>query len=330
MLNLSKAVLVTTIGFILSIIFGITLIPLLRKFKFSQRLSTYLSSTHKNKTGTPTMGGFIFIVPTLVTMLLLLIFKKISFSYNLLTIIFTFISYSIIGFIDDYLIIKRNNNNGLSEKMKLILQIIVAIIFFYLFMKAGNEPLLWVHTFGIKWHIGWFYGVFILFILVASSNAVNLTDGLDGLAGGLSLLSFLAFGIICFNTGWLDGYEEIALFCFTLVGSLLGFLAFNTNPAKVFMGDTGSLSLGATLGSIAIITRHELLLGVIGIVFVIETVSCLIQRYYYKLTKKRFFPMAPIHHTFEKLGWKEQDIIKLFWIIGFLGASISIIFGVYI
>lgn len=330
MIILSKAVLSITSSFILSIILGIILIPILRKFKFSQRLSTYLNETHRKKIGTPTMGGFIFIIPSIITIILLLILGKISITYNFLTVIFTFVSYAIIGFIDDYLIIKRNNNAGLSEKAKLILQIIVATIFFYLFMKTGNEPLLWIHTLGFKLHIGFIYGLFILFVLVASSNAVNLTDGLDGLAGGLSLIAFLTFGIICFNTGWLDGYEEIGLFCFILVGSLLGFLVFNTNPAKVFMGDTGSLSLGATLGSIAIITRHELLLILIGIVFVIETVSCLIQRFYYKLTKRRVFPMTPIHHSFEKWGWKEQDIIKLFWIIGFLGASVSIIFGVFI
>lgn len=330
MLNLSKAILSLFIGFILSVILGTILIPILKKFKFSQRLSIYLSDAHKKKSGTPTMGGFIFIIPTLITTILLFILNKIHFSYNFLIIIFTFISYAIIGFIDDFLIIKRNNNNGLSEKAKIILQTIVAIIFFYLFMKAGNEPLIWIHTLGIKWHIGWFYGVFILFILVASSNAVNLTDGLDGLAGGLSFLAFITFGIICFNTGWLEGYIEMALFCFILAGSLLGFLVFNVSPAKVFMGDTGSLCLGATLGSIAIVTRHELLLVIIGIVFVLETLSCLIQRFYYKLTKKRFFPMAPIHHTFEKKGWKEQDIIRLFWIIGFIGTCISIIFGVYI
>lgn len=330
MLNLSKAILSLFIGFILSVILGTILVPILKKFKFGQTLSIYLSDAHKKKSGTPTMGGFIFIIPTLITILLLFILNKIHFSYNFLIIIFTFISYAIIGFIDDFLIIKRNNNNGLSEKAKLILQTVVAIIFFYLFMKAGNEPLIWIHTFGIKWHISWFYGVFILFILVASSNAVNLTDGLDGLAGGLSFLSFIAFGIIGFNTGWLEGYIEISLFCFILAGCLLGFLVFNVSPAKVFMGDTGSLCLGATLGSIAIITRHELLLVIIGIVFVLETLSCLIQRFYYKLTKKRFFPMAPIHHTFEKKGWREQDIIRLFWIVGFIGTCISIIFGVYI
>ncbi|MEI3508622.1 MAG: hypothetical protein V8R01_05930 [Bacilli bacterium] len=136
--------------------------------------------------------------------------------------------------------------------------------------------------------MGFLYGLFILFVLVASSNAVNLTDGLDGLAGGLSLIALLTFGIISWNTGWLDGYEDIAILAFVLVGALLGFLIFNVNPAKVFMGDTGSLALGATLGAYAIMTRHELLLVVIGIVFVMETVSCIIQIIYFKLTKKIF------------------------------------------
>ena len=195
-------------------------------------------------------------------------------------------------------------------------------------MKAGNEPLLWIHTLNIKIDIKWWYGVFILLVLIASSNAVNITDGLDGLATGLSIIAYIAFGLITWNTGWLEGYEEIALFEFTLVGSLLGFLVFNINPAKVFMGDTGSLALGATLGSIAILTRHEILLILIGIVFVCETLSCVIQRIYYKLTRKRIFPMTPIHHTFEKLGWKEADIVRFFWIIGLIAAMVSIAFGI--
>jgi len=216
------------------------------------------------------------------------------------------------------------------ENQKMIMQIVIAIVFFYLFMISGNEPLLWVHTINFKWDIGWFYGLFILFVLVASSNAVNLTDGLDGLAGGLSVIAFLAFGIITWNTGWLSGYEDIAIFCFILIGSLLGFLIFNVNPAKIFMGDTGSLSLGATLGTLAILTRHELLLIIIGIVFVIETMSCILQIGYYKLTKKRLFKMAPFHHSLEKSGWIESDIVKLFWIIGLIGAMIAITFGVWL
>ena len=229
-----------------------------------------------------------------------------------------------IGFIDDYLIIKRKTNAGLSEGQKLIGQIIIATIFFYLFMLADNEPLLWIHSIHLKWDIGWFYG------LLASSNAVNLTDGLDGLAGGLATIAIFTFGVLTLATGWLEGYMEIAFFLFLLVGALLGFLCFNVNPAKIFMGDTGSLALGAIIGATAILTRHELLLIVIGIVFVLETVSCILQRYYYKLTKKRLFPMAPLHHSFEKMGFEERDIVKLFWIVGLFGGMFGIIYGVWL
>ena len=328
MLIMTKSVLSLMCSFLLSIVIGIILVPLLKKLKAGQSLSIYLSERHKSKNGTPTMGGLIFIIPTIIITIILIILKKITITHNFLIIIFTFIGYALIGFIDDYLIVARHNNKGLSESAKLLLQVIISIVFFYLFMRSGNEPLLWIHTLNIKINIGWYYGLFILLVLVASSNAVNLTDGLDGLAGGLSIIALLAFGIITWNTGWLEGYEDIALFIFILIGALLGFLLFNLNPAKVFMGDTGSLALGATLGSLAIITRHELLLIIIGIVFVLETLSCVIQRIYYKFTKKRIFPMTPIHHSFEKLGWKEIDIVRLFWVIGLLGAMASIAFGV--
>lgn len=329
MIILTKAVLTMMISFIISTFLGTILVPFLKKIKIDQRLSIYLEETHKSKKDTPTMGGLIFILSTIITMILLLLFDKIKISNTFIIILFTFLGYSLIGFIDDYLIIKRNNNNGLSENQKLMFQLIISIVFFYIFM-LDNEPLLWIHSFNLKLNIGWFYGLFILFVLVASSNAVNLTDGLDGLAGGLSVIAFTTFGILSFNTGWLEGYEDIGLFAFSLVGSLLGFLIFNTNPAKIFMGDTGSLALGATLGAYAILTRHELLLIIIGIVFVIETLSCIIQRVYYKFTKKRIFPMTPIHHSFEKKGWKESDIVKLFWIIGLLGSMFALGFGVWL
>ena len=325
-----KSVMAILIGFLIAVIFGYLLIPFLRKMHAGQNISIYLRRSHSKKQGTPTMGGFIFIVPVLFVIVLLVLLDKIHFSYTMLIILFTLISYTLIGFADDYLIIKKGNNKGLSQSTKLLLQTIVAIIFFYLFMKGGNEPLLWVHTLHFKWDIGFFYGLFILFVLVAASNAVNLTDGLDGLAGGLSLICFVTFGIISLHTGWLDGYEDIAVFAFVMVGALLGFLVFNVNPAKVFMGDTGSLALGATLGAYAIMTRHEVLLVLIGIVFVLETLSCIIQIVYYKLTHKRFFPMTPIHHTFEKLGMKEKSIVKMFWIIGIIASIISLIYGVVI
>ena len=324
---ITKIVLVMMLSLIISILIGLVLIPLLKKKKIGQRLSEYLEDEHKVKQGTPTMGGLIFIIPAVVVMLFIFIYKK-QISSSLVILLITFLGYSLIGFIDDYLIIKRNNNNGLSESSKFIMQVVVAIIFFYLFMVSGNEPLLWIHTIGLKLDIGFLYGIIILLVLVSSSNAVNITDGLDGLAGSLAFIVFITLGIISYNTGWLDGYEEISLFCFSISGSLLGFLMFNLNPAKIFMGDTGSLALGAAMGTIAILTRHEILLILIGIVFVIETLTCIIQRVYYKFTHRRLFLMTPIHHSFEKKGYSERDIVKLFCLVGILASMISIIFGV--
>lgn len=328
--KLSCAVFSLLIGFLISIVVASIILPILKKKHCKQFLSEYLEERHKTKKNTPTMGGLIFVVSTIMVTALFLLFHKMNISYNLFIVLFTFIGYFLIGLIDDLLIIKRGNNKGLSENSKLVLQTLIALTFFYFFMKAGNEPLLWIHAIHLKLDIGFFYGLFILFVLIASSNAVNITDGLDGLAGGLSFIAFLTFGIITYYTGWLEGYEEIAMFCFILAGTILGFLLFNVHPAKIFMGDTGSLALGATLGTIAILTRHEILLILIGIVFVIETTTCLIQRYYYKLTKKRIFPMTPIHHTFEMKGWKENDIVKLFWVIGLLASLLALVYGIWL
>ena len=326
MLILAKAVLAMMIGFILAIIVGLIMIPLLKKIKIKQKISIFLENTHKKKEGTPTMGGLIFIIPTIVTIIIFLLTDKIDYSDNIFIILFVFVSYAILGFIDDYLIIKRNNNDGLTEIQKLIGQLIIALVFFFVFMKTGNDPVVYIYTLNIKIDMGWFYGIFLLFMLVASSNAVNLTDGLDGLAAGLSAIAFLAFGLI----SWGTGYEEIAIFCFVLVGSLFGFLFFNTHPAKVFMGDTGSLSLGATLASIAIITSHEITLIIVAGVFVIETLVSIAQMVSVRFMKRKLFLMAPLHHHFEKLGWAEQDIVKMFWVFGLILSMAAIAFGVWI
>lgn len=327
---ITKSFMAVLIGFILSIITGYLLIPILKKLRASQSISKYLERAHSSKNHTPTIGGLIFILPTTVVTIIFLILKKMELNYSLLIVIFTFLTYSLIGFIDDFLKIKRESNDGLSENQKLVLQIIVALVFFFLFLKAGNEPLLWIHAIGFKRNIGFLYGIFILLVLLATTNAVNLTDGLDGLAAGLSVIAISTFGIILWNTDWLNGYDSIALFLFLLVGSLIGFLTFNINPAKVFMGDTGSLALGSVLATSAILTRHELLLILIGIVFVIEMLTTIIQRIYYKMTKKRLFPMTPIHHAFEKKGMNERDIVKLFWCIGFIASLLALIYGVWL
>ncbi len=330
MLTLTKSLFAMMIGFLLSTAFGLVAIPLLKKIKAGQRINIYVES-HLRKSGTPTMGGLIFIIPTIITTIILILTDKIEFSVNLLIVMFVFISYSLIGFLDDYLSIKKNQNKGLTQIQKLILQFIVALIFYVLYRKYTNaNSVLEITLLHIKWNLDWFYGIFILLLLVGSSNAVNLTDGLDGLAGGLSAISFLAFGLISWGSYWIEGYQDMGIFCFILVGSIMGFLVYNTNPAKVFMGDTGSLTLGATLATIAILTNHELSLAVIGGVFVIETLTVIIQITSVVLFKKKVFLMTPIHHHFERLGWRESDIVKLFWIIGFVLCLLALIYGVWL
>lgn len=330
MLILTKAMLALMIGFIVSAIFGLILIPVLRKMKVRQKVSIFLQKKHKNKDGIPTMGGLIFILSTILAIIILLVSNKIEMTYNLGLVLFVFISYGVLGFIDDYLIIKRHDNEGLSVVQKLIGQIIISIIFFYIFMKGGNTPIVDVHTLGIKINLGWFYGFFILLVLISTSNAVNLTDGLDGLAGGLSVIAFLAFGLIAWGSSWTEGSQDIAIFCFILVGALLGFLLYNTHPAKVFMGDTGSLALGGALASVAIITDHEITLLIVAGVFVIETLSCIIQTVSMVMFRRKVFLMTPLHHHFEKKGWAETDIVKLFWTFGLLLSMAAITFGVWI
>lgn len=330
MLTLTKSLLALMIGFLLSTGFGLIAIPLLKKIKAGQRINIYVEN-HQSKSGTPTMGGLIFIIPTIITTIILLLTDKIEFSVNLLIVMFVFISYGLIGFLDDYLSIKQNQNKGLSQIQKLLLQFIVALIFYILYRKYTDaNSVLEISLLNIEWKLDWFYGIFILFLLVGSSNAVNLTDGLDGLAGGLSAISFLAFGLISWGSYWIEGYQDIGIFSFILVGSLMGFLVYNTNPAKVFMGDTGSLTLGATLATIAILTNHEISLAIIGGVFVIETLSVIIQITSVILFKKKVFLMTPIHHHFERLGWREGDIVKLFWIIGFILCLLALIYGVWL
>ena len=330
MLILAKAAMALMLGFVLSIITGVILIPLLRKLHFGQSVSLTLGERHLKKNGTPTIGGLIFIIPTIISLLLLWFRGSIEMTSNLMIVLFVFISYALLGLADDLLKIVFKNNKGLSIMFKLLMQTVIALVFFYIFIRNGGVPEIRISAINLYIYMGWTYGLFILFLLVGSSNAVNITDGLDGLAGGLSAIAFLAYGLIAWNTTWLAGYQEIAIFCFVLVGSLLVFLVFNTHPAKVFMGDTGSLALGGSLAAIAILTRHELSLAVVGGVFVIETLSSLIQIIAIRKFHKKIFKMAPLHHHFEKLGWEENDIVKMFWIIGLVLAMLMITYNVWL
>ena len=330
MLILAKSILGLTLGFVLSIVVGLMIIPVLRKLKAGQTVSNLINKRHQLKNGTPTIGGLIFIIPPIVTILLLYLKGSIAISTNLIIVLFVFIAYAILGFIDDYLKIKYHNNKGLSTLTKLIFQVFIAVVFYTIYKYNGGSTTLEVTLLGIKWELGFFYGIFILFVLVGTTNAVNITDGLDGLCGGLSVMAFLAYGVISWGSNWISGYDGMAIFAFVLVGSIMGFLLFNTHPARVFMGDTGSLALGGALASIAILTHHEISLVIIGGVFVIETLSSFIQIIAIRKFNKKVFLKAPLHHHFEELGWSETDIVKVFWGAGFLLAMFGVIYGVWL
>lgn len=326
MLLLTKAVFVIMIGFLFSVVLGLIMIPLLKELGVRQRISEFVVEAHRKKEGTPTMGGLMFVIPTVLVTLGLVLTHKIDYTSNLGIVLLVFIGYTLIGFLDDFLSIKKGNNEGLTVYQKLFMQVLIAIGFFYIYMRSGGQTSWVVGTLHIDIELGWLYGLAILFVLVGASNAVNLTDGLDGLAGGLSAIAFIAYALISLSVG----FEDIGLFSLLLVGSIFGFLVFNTFPAKIIMGDTGSLALGAVMGAIAILTHRELTLLVVAFIFVIETLSVILQTFWVIVFKRKLFLMTPLHHHFEKLGWKESDIVKLFWVAGLILAMAGIIFGVWV
>lgn len=325
-LLLTKSIFAIMLGFLGAVVLALILIPLLKKFNFRQTVSVYVGDRHAKKNGTPTMGGLIFIIPTLLVSLVLLITDKMELNTNLIIVLLVFLGYGFLGFLDDYLSIKRSKNEGLSTFQKLFIQCIIALIFFYLYMKTDGSTALRISTLNINFEMGWFYGPFLLFILIGASNAVNITDGLDGLAGGLSAIAFIAFSLVSL----VAGFESLGLFTFILTGAIMGFLVFNTHPAKVMMGDCGSLALGAVMGTIAILTHREFTLLIVASVFVVETLSVILQVIWRVLFKKKLFLMSPLHHHFEKLGWVETDIVKLFYIIGLSLTMAGIYFGVWL
>lgn len=330
MLILAKSVLGLMLGFVLSLIAAVILIPILKKLKVGQSVSKLINERHLKKDGTPTIGGLIFIIPTILIMVILKLRGSIEFNANLIILMFVFLAYGALGFVDDFLKVKFHNNKGLSIVSKLIFQTIIALVFYIIYRNNGGDSNLVISSLGIDWSLGWVFGIFILLVLVGTTNAVNISDGLDGLAGGLSVVAILAYGVIAWGSKWILGYQEIAIFAFVLTGAILGFLVFNTHPAKVFMGDTGSLALGGALATIAILTKHELSLLLIGGVFVIETLSSAIQIIAIRKFHKKVFLKAPLHHHFEELGWEETDIVKLFWVVGLFLAMVGIIYGVWL
>ena len=287
------------------------------------------------KVGTPTMGGVLILIGILFGTLL---WADLN-NFYIWVLLMVATSFGLLGAMDDYLKIKHKNSRGISSGKKIILQIFLSIIAVLLLMRFGSNDHLKVLHFpflkNFTLHLGLFFIPFSIFIIVGSSNAVNLTDGLDGLATVPVMLVALSFTLICYIVGntvfseylqipYIADVGEVSIFCGSIVGSCLGFLWYNAPPAKIFMGDTGSLSLGGSLAAVAIIVKHEIVLAIIGGLFVLETVSVIIQVISFKLTGKRVFMMAPIHHHFEKKGWAESTIVIRFWIIAIILALVGL------
>ena len=287
------------------------------------------------KIGTPTMGGVIILFGLLTSVILWGDLKNIY----LIFCIYVALTFGALGAYDDYIKIKFNNSSGISSKLKLLIQIILSIIgisaLTYFSDYSDISNLYFPFFKNLIINLGWFFIPFSVFVIVGSSNAVNLTDGLDGLATVPVMLVAACFAFISYVTGnivfsdylqipYIEGTGEISIFCGAMIGSCLGFLWFNAPPAKIFMGDTGSLSLGGSLGAIGIITKHEIVLAITGGLFVLEAVSVMAQVISYKMTGKRVFRMAPIHHHFEKKGWPESTVVIRFWIISIILAMIGL------
>lgn len=299
----------------------------LKKISMTQQIRDDGPPNHHSKAGTPTMGGIIILASITISMLMWGDFKNIY----IWVIMLALLGFGAIGFVDDYMKTVKKNSKGLRALYKFKMQTILALaigIFLYLNPKDPYTTVISVPFFK-KWlfDIGIFYILFAVFVMVGASNAVNLTDGIDGLAIGLVAIATLAIGILVYLSGhivfarhlhilYLPGVGELAVFCGAMLGAALGFLWYNSYPAEVFMGDSGSLGLGGALGTLAVISKHEVVLALVGAIFVIETMSVILQVASFKLTGKRIFRMAPLHHHFELKGWTEPKVIVRFWIVG--------------
>lgn len=307
------------VAFLIVLLLGPLVIPALRKFKFGQSIREEGPQSHQVKAGTPTMGGVMFIIALFITSII--VFRNMTGA--LIVALVTTVGYGVIGLLDDGLKIIRKQNLGLRAYQKLIGQVTFALILtIFAYKNIGSDIHIPFTSNFID--LGWFYIPFMVFVIVGATNAVNLTDGLDGLASGVTLIIAVFFAVVTYGLGKTD----LSVFCGALAGALLGFLKYNSYPAKVFMGDTGSLALGGAISALAVLLKMPLILLIVGLIYVIETLSVMIQVVSFKLTGKRVFKMAPIHHHFEYKGWHETKIVAVFCIItaiccliGFLAIS---------
>lgn len=324
------------VAFGLAVILGPMIIPTLRRLKFGQSIREEGPQAHLKKAGTPTMGGVIILMALVLTALpfssyfLLNSEKGQIINSDLFILLFATAGYGIIGFLDDYIKVVMKRSLGLTANQKLLGQLFIGIVMFYVLyqvrvtgvMEIGQEGNIFsLNVPGIgTYFITWLYLPLLLVMMVGASNAVNLTDGLDGLLAGTAVMAYGAYAVI----GILQGNQTVYIFAFSVVGALLGFLVFNAHPAKVFMGDTGSLALGGGLAALAVITKTELLLPIIGGIFVMEALSVIIQVLSFKFRKKRVFKMSPLHHHFELSGWSEWKVVGVFCFVGLILAVLGV------
>lgn len=307
-------------------------IPLLRRLKFGQSIRTEGPEAHQKKSGTPTMGGVIFLT-AVVLVSIPLASRTEAGNPDLFFLLFATLSYGIVGFLDDYIKVVMQRNLGLTARQKLLGQVFIGMVLFWVLwevrvVRGTYEAISMIGIPGTDFYIAlnWIYFPLLVVIMIAASNAVNLTDGLDGLVAGTAAIAYGAYTVI----GIMQDNTSVIIFSASVTGALLAFLVFNANPAKVFMGDTGSLALGGGLAALAVITKTELLLLIIGGVFVLETLSVMIQVASFKFRGKRVFLMSPIHHHFELKGWSEWRVVITFWGMGFLFAVLGIYLEVFI
>lgn len=313
------------VSFLICVILSPLVIPFLRSLKFGQSIREEGPKSHQKKSGTPTMGGVMILIAIVISTLVMVgQFSVLSVEVYLLLLVT--VGFGLLGFLDDFIKVVMKRNLGLTSKQKLIGQLVVASIFYIVIKQLDYSTELAIPGTSVAIDIGIFYLPLIIIMLVGASNAVNLTDGLDGLLAGTAAIAFGAYAVIAFGSGQID----IALFSAAVVGSVLGFLVFNAYPAKVFMGDTGSLALGGAIAAVAILTKLEILLVIIGGVFVIETLSVIIQVISFKTRGKRIFKMSPLHHHYELSGWSEWRVVVTFWLVGLICAVIGIYLEVWI
>lgn len=326
MLDYTQIIITLVISFLLAALMGPLFIPLLRRIKAGQSIREEGPESHFSKAGTPTIGGLIIIFATIVTALVIG-----GSSREMWILIFSFVIFGGIGFVDDFIKVVLKRNLGLRAYQKIIMQFLAALLLVLFHLQTSGSTFILVPFIKESVQLGGFilpeyldlgglYIPFMIFVVIATVNSVNLTDGLDGLAAGVSAVVAIFFALFASSLG----FVEASIFSGAIAGACLGFLIFNANPAKVFMGDTGSLALGGAIAGVALLTESALLIPIVGGVFFIESLSVIIQVLSYKLTGKRVFKMSPIHHHFEMVGWKETKVVTVFWIATTLFAVIAV------